>query len=105
MKKRAFILLFVLALSVLMMVSCSGREIEQGRALVEVNAQKSELTVTVMPSADALELNAKIYLFALAPGQTEDNVSSELPVASADAAEKRNYYIKRLYEIEGNVNF
>ncbi len=93
MKKRAFILLFVLALSVLMMVSCSGREIEQGRALVEVNAKKSELTVTVMPSADALELNAKIYLFALAPGQTEDNVSSELPVASADAAERLTFTI------------
>ena len=91
MKKRAFIFLFVLVLSVLAMVSCSGREVEQNRALVELDAQKSELTVTVMPSAEAIELNAKIYLFALSPGQTEDSISAELPVASADVSEKLTF--------------
>ena len=46
-----------------------------------------------------------MYKNKLADGDLDAFSESSIACMRADAAEKRNYYIKRLYEIEGNVNF
>ena len=47
----------------------------------------------------------RMYKNKLEEGDLEPFSESTLACMRADAEEKRNYYIKRLYEIENNVNF
>ncbi len=93
MKKKIFLLLFVVALTLLALVSCSNAEPQPNRATVTVDAGRGELTVVVMPDPELLEQykDATLYLYALEPGKTEVDLSSEVPVTSAVAAESLTF--------------
>ncbi len=89
MKKRILTVLFIVTALVLLLVSCAESEAVPNSVSVSLDKKGRELTVRVMPEAELLETHkdSKLYLFALAPGQTEADISGLEPIAEADAGE------------------
>ncbi len=95
MKKRLFILLLLTVFLVLLLASCAEAETVPNSVSVSVNKKGDELTVRVMPDPERLDAHkdSKLYLFALAPGQTDADLFNLKPIAEADADEAVSFKI------------
>ncbi len=93
MKKRIAALFFITVALVIFLVSCAESEPIPDSVSVSLSKKGDELTVRVMPESELLETHkdSKLYLFALAPGQTDADIVNLAPIAEAASGESVSF--------------
>ncbi len=93
MKKRILTVLLLAVALVLLLASCAKDETVPDSVSVSLNKKGDELTVRVMPETELLDAHrdSTLYLFALAPGQTDADIFDLKPIAESEADESVDF--------------